>query len=561
MTVSWRRRRDRTDTIVEAIRYLSLSPAVNAASAGVDQGLRLLTRISGADTVRLWAWQAGSAALAAVTDGATGTAAEPLLDLNRLLHLSDLPLDDPLPRLSRGLTVTAPSGQTPNSGGLALIGICARDRLWGALSLTGGTVPRWSRRELRALEAAAQAFGGRIAAQMAEADLLDDERRFREVLEAVGRISVQGYDHHRRVIYWNAGSERLYGYTRDEALGRKLEDLIIPNGMRERVIADVEHWLSSGIPPEAKELRLQRKDKRLTPVFSSHVIKHDRAGQPEMYCVDIDLSREKQIEETLRAALERARQASRTKTAFLAHMSHELRTPLNAVIGFAEVLTQEMMGPIGDTRYRGYARDILEAGQQLLQQIEQVLTYSKLQMGAFKETELDVALTVEQASLLVDAMHQIEDRTMALQVMLPPDLPHLRADAQLVRQILVNVIGKAANAVEAPVRVGAGLAEDGALDILVRQDTQAWVPDPILRDPFHDHDRDPFVRDTTRDVDFALPLAKALMEAHGGDLLVNNPAGTEVRLRFPADRVGHIATGPVTKEPVTKRPGTKESIR
>ena len=64
----------------------------------------------------------------------------------------------------------------------------------------------------------------------------DSENRFYELIESLPMVAVQGYDRHRRVIYWNEASARLYGYSRDEALGQLLEDLIIPDHMRNGVI-------------------------------------------------------------------------------------------------------------------------------------------------------------------------------------------------------------------------------------------------------------------------------------------------------------------------------------
>ncbi|MEO0456457.1 MAG: PAS domain S-box protein [Cyanobacteria bacterium P01_A01_bin.114] len=132
-----------------------------------------------------------------------------------------------------------------------------------------------------------------------EANLAESEQRFRHLFEALPKIAVQGYDRHRRVIYWNQASERLYGYTKAEVLGQKLEDLIIPPEMRQGVIEAVEHWLNEGQPIPASELNLMGKDGASVPVFSSHIILTNLAGESEMYCIDIDLRELKQAEQQL----------------------------------------------------------------------------------------------------------------------------------------------------------------------------------------------------------------------------------------------------------------------
>src|ERR1700739_4751582 len=75
--------------------------------------------------------------------------------------------------------------------------------------------------------------------------------------------------------------------------------------------------------------------------------------------------------------------ASRAKSAFLANMSHELRTPLNAIIGFSEVMTREIFGPVGSPRYQEYSRLIYESGGHLLELINGVLDMSKIEAGKF----------------------------------------------------------------------------------------------------------------------------------------------------------------------------------
>ncbi len=76
-----------------------------------------------------------------------------------------------------------------------------------------------------------------------------------QLFDAVNIVSVQGYDEQRRVIYWNVGSELLYGYTQEEALGQKLEDLIIPKPMREIVIGAHSDWLKKALKSLLQKLR------------------------------------------------------------------------------------------------------------------------------------------------------------------------------------------------------------------------------------------------------------------------------------------------------------------
>lgn len=139
----------------------------------------------------------------------------------------------------------------------------------------------------------------RRAAQSMSA-LTESERRFRTLFEHTPEISVQGYDRNRRVIFWNRFSEKLYGYSTQEAIGSRLEDLIIPDCMRAGVIEGVDKWVNGGEGIPAGELTLRRRDGAPVHVFSSHVMLHGRDGEPEMYCIDIDLSARKAAEDQLR---------------------------------------------------------------------------------------------------------------------------------------------------------------------------------------------------------------------------------------------------------------------
>lgn len=115
-----------------------------------------------------------------------------------------------------------------------------------------------------------------------------------QLFDAVDAISVQGYDEDRRVIYWNTGSKILYGYSEAEALGKKLEDLIIPEHMRESLIVAHQNWLDHGVKIPSSGVTLRTKSGEDANVFSSHVLFVDEQKKRQMYCVDIDLSEVRQ---------------------------------------------------------------------------------------------------------------------------------------------------------------------------------------------------------------------------------------------------------------------------
>ncbi|WP_456269812.1 bifunctional diguanylate cyclase/phosphodiesterase [Kushneria sp. AK178] len=125
------------------------------------------------------------------------------------------------------------------------------------------------------------------------------EQRFRALLESLPRVAVQGYDRQRRVIYWNAASTQLYGYMPDEVMGCRFENLIIPSHMRESVVRAHQNWVNEGVEIPASEIELVHKSGRHVAVFSNHVMLGQHTDNPLMFCVDVDLSVQKQAHRDL----------------------------------------------------------------------------------------------------------------------------------------------------------------------------------------------------------------------------------------------------------------------
>ena len=132
----------------------------------------------------------------------------------------------------------------------------------------------------------------------AEHRLRESEARFRRILQDVDGVSVQGYGADGQVRYWNRASEALYGYTEAEALKSNLLELIIPPEMRDEVRDNLQRMLA-GEDVENGEMELMRKDGSRVAVYSSHTVLRQPDGEPELFCIDIDLSERKLHEEAL----------------------------------------------------------------------------------------------------------------------------------------------------------------------------------------------------------------------------------------------------------------------
>jgi PAS domain S-box-containing protein len=151
------------------------------------------------------------------------------------------------------------------------------------------------------LDYSQESRGDQLELELNEAEkLLEHQKKmFQHIMEHSESISVQGYNEKHEVIYWNQASEKLYGYTAMDAYGKKLEDLIIPEFMRQAVHEGVESWLYDGVKPVSSELTLIDKNGEGVNVYSEHIMIEVDTHHTEMYCVDIDLNEIKQLQKEL----------------------------------------------------------------------------------------------------------------------------------------------------------------------------------------------------------------------------------------------------------------------
>ncbi len=254
-----------------------------------------------------------------------------------------------------------------------------------------------------------------------------------------------------------------------------------------------------------------------------------------------DITETKEREETLRAAKELAEQGSRSKSEFLANMSHELRTPLNAIIGFSEIMRAETLGPVGSPRYIEYLDDIIDSSQHLLGVINDILDVAKSEAGKLELNEESVDLTNEIRLTGRLFAEQAGEAEVALSIEVPDTLVPLWADQRKVRQILLNLVSNAVKFTPpgGRVTVSAAVEKEGTMAITV-EDTGIGIRKedlPAALAPFGQVESSLSRR--YEGTGLGLPLTRALVERHGGELLLDSEPGrgTRVTARFPRKRV------------------------
>ena len=288
--------------------------------------------------------------------------------------------------------------------------------------------------------------------------LRESEERFRRILDNVDSIALQGYLSDGTTRFWNPASEKLYGYSAEEAIGRNLLDLIIPPEMRDGVGKAIAEMSRSGIAIPPGELSLMRKDGSRVAVFSSHVLVEIPGRATEMFCIDVDLTERNRaaaeleqhrhhLEELVHSrtaeladAKDAAEAANRAKSTFLANMSHEIRTPMNAIIGLTHVLQQDLTQP----RQRAQLSKVSEAAQHLLGIINDILDLSKIEAGRLLLDDSDFSLR----QVIDHTLSMLADRSRAKGLQLhreiDPLIPaRLRGDPLRLGQILLNFVSNA----------------------------------------------------------------------------------------------------------------------
>jgi two-component system cell cycle sensor histidine kinase PleC len=272
-------------------------------------------------------------------------------------------------------------------------------------------------------------------------------------------------------------------------------------------------------PLKRKEEELARNERRL----------QDSLNRAE--------SQEYRIKALAREAHEerqRAEEASRAKSAFLANMSHELRTPLNAVIGFSEIMSKELFGPLGNDQYKQYSADIFDSGNHLLDLINDILDMAKIEAGklALAPRPLDPMVVIEQAVRLTK--RRAEDKGLSI-VIDAEDMQEIEADHRAVKQMLLNLLSNAVKFTDQGAVMVYARSNQNGLTLRVI-DTGCGIPPehlPRLARPFEQVETE-FARNH-HGTGLGLALTKSLVDMHGGKFSIQSEVGrgTIVTITLP----------------------------
>jgi signal transduction histidine kinase len=216
---------------------------------------------------------------------------------------------------------------------------------------------------------------------------------------------------------------------------------------------------------------------------------------------------------------------SRHKSEFLANMSHELRTPLNAVIGFSEVLQEQMFGELNDKQLE-YVQDIHASGRHLLSLINDILDLSKIEAGRM---ELELA-SFSLPGALESALTLVRERAtrleLALELHVDPRVGDLVGDERKVRQVVLNLLSNAVKFTPPGGRIAVtAVPADGMVEVAVSDTGIGIAPEDqeAIFEEFRQVGTD-YAR-KREGTGLGLSLARRLVELHGGRIWVKSEVG------------------------------------
>ncbi|CDO58253.1 Signal transduction histidine kinase [Candidatus Phaeomarinobacter ectocarpi] len=246
-----------------------------------------------------------------------------------------------------------------------------------------------------------------------------------------------------------------------------------------------------------------------------------------------------------REAREQAERANRAKTDFLANMGHELRTPLNAVIGFAELMEQQAMGPLGSPDYLEYAAHISGSGRHLLNIVNDIMEISRAEMGSIELADEAICLAEIAESAIHSARGDANACAHTIKTEFDFTVGDVLADASRIQRAVSNLISNAAcySPPDEQIVVRTLIDDQGHPTIEV-EDHGEGIPAEMLSSilmPFQQVRAS--AHRSSDGIGLGLTIVSAFMKQHGGTIEIDSSVGvgTTVRLIFPVSR--RLGTG------------------
>ncbi|WP_420403958.1 PAS domain-containing sensor histidine kinase [Nisaea sp.] len=360
----------------------------------------------------------------------------------------------------------------------------------------------------------------------AQQQLFESEKRFRDFAEAssdwLWETDVEG-----RFTFFAHGSGNFSGHIPETNLGRTRFEATIEDLTSEKWRAHIAD-LEARRPFAGFRYLLRGENGHDVAVVTNGVPVFDDEGEFLGYRgtgSDVTQQREAEISRD-RARLE-AERANRAKSEFLATMSHEFRTPLNAILGFSEMLSKEVLGPLGREAYRDYAEAIHDSGAHMLALVNDILDISAIEAGKRTFAQEEIAVLDMLKDCTVEVSTIAADKSISLEVGVPSERLTVMADTRSVRQIILNLLSNAVKFTPEGgwIRLTAEPDRGDMIAISVEDNGEGIAPDrlPTITDPFSQAGNHP--HHSREGTGLGLSIVKSLVEAHSGEFNIESTPG------------------------------------
>jgi PAS domain S-box-containing protein len=332
----------------------------------------------------------------------------------------------------------------------------------------------------------------------------------------------------RGCIEWiNESFTRITGYTQPECHGLKPGTLLQGPGTSPESIARFRDNLRSGQGFRIEILNYRKGGREIWLSIEIQPLYDAKGTLVNFVGIESDITEERRAKAELESAREAAEAASRSKSAFLGNVSHELRTPLNVIIGSTEMVLRGRHGPVPEAQLRVLQR-VREAGGLLLGLINELLDLTQAESGRvnLKFGPVEVAGFARDMVKLVEM--EASDRHLSLHLTLSHQTPLILADSSRLKQVLVNLLGNALKFTPSGGRVDLMVSEsaDPAEIRFTVRDNGPGIAVADQERVFREFERvETDVRTKAGGTGLGLPIARRLVELHGGKLTLSSEPG------------------------------------
>jgi PAS domain S-box-containing protein len=395
--------------------------------------------------------------------------------------------------------------------------VMSKNRVLGIMVVGSRRLHRFREREIKLL----MAFGSQLGAALENAELYQEVNKSKAYIEnlvenAADLIITTDLDD--RILTWNRGAEVLFGYRKDEAIGKHLSILLPPERFHELEEMRAKVELSGAL--RDIEVRSKRKDGVMIYLSLSVSPIRDVEGRIVGFLrVAKDVTEKKRYERRLK-------ELDKMKSDFVSNVSHELRTPLTSIKGSVDNMLDGLTGLLNEKQVR-YLSRIKSNTDRLSRLINDLLDLSRIEAGRVEVRPATLPLAALAEEVIEHLMHLAAEKLIRVEVLSADPKVTVWADRDKVTQVLINLIGNAVKFTPQDGKVTVALEKSGTdyIRISVADTGPGILPEEKSKIFSKFYQVANIDKQKPKGSGLGLAISKALVEMHGGKIWVESEVG------------------------------------